>query len=95
MVDRVAEQLCHRDTAGIVLTVPDDLPFELRRRLVERCVMEVDTMASLRGGALAAAVRTLDSGRPTMLGAVLAHPSRTGDSDAQWQFSLAPPRRSG
>ncbi|MEO5492402.1 MAG: tRNA lysidine(34) synthetase TilS [Sphingomonas sp.] len=95
MVDRLAKQLCHRDTAEIVLTVPDDLPFELRRRLVERCVTALDAMASLRGGALAAAVRTLESGRPAMLGAVLAQPSRIGESDAHWRFSLAPPRRSG
>lgn len=95
MVDRLAAQLCHHDTAGIVLAVPDDLPFELRRRLVERCFRDVDAMTSFRGGALAAAVRTLESGRPAMLGNVMAHPSRTGETDAQWRFSLAPPRQSG
>ncbi|MEO5938039.1 MAG: tRNA lysidine(34) synthetase TilS [Sphingomonas sp.] len=95
MVDRLAEQLCHRDTAGIALRVPHDLPFELRRRLVEHCVKTLDAMASVRGSALAAAVRTLESDRPAMLGAVLAHTARTGESDAQWRFSLAPPRRSG
>jgi len=95
IVERLAEQLCHRDTAGIVLTMPNDLPFELRRRLVGRCVTSLDAIASLRGSALAATVRTLESGRPAMLGAVLAQPSRTGESDAQWRFSLAPPRRSG
>ena len=34
----------------------------------------IDAMASLRGSALAAAVRTLESGRPAMLGEVLAQP---------------------
>jgi tRNA(Ile)-lysidine synthase len=95
MVDRLAGQLCHRDTAGIVLAVPDDLPFELRRRLVERCVSELDPAASLRGSAFAASVRMLDSGRPAMLGAVLAQPLRTGEIGVQWRFSMAPPRRSG
>jgi tRNA(Ile)-lysidine synthase len=94
MVDRLAEQLCHRDTAGIALTVPNDLPFELRRRLVERCVTDLDTMASLRGSALAAAVRTLESGRPAMLGNVLAQPAPAGEAGGEWRFSMAPPRRS-
>ncbi|MBS0479121.1 MAG: tRNA lysidine(34) synthetase TilS [Proteobacteria bacterium] len=94
MADRLADQLCHRDTAGIVLTVPDDLPFELRRRLVERCVTGLDAMASLRGSALAAAVRTLESGRPAMLANVLGQPVRAGETGAQWRFSMAPPRRS-
>jgi hypothetical protein len=75
--------------------VPDDLPFELRRRLVEWCVTELDAVASLRGSALAASVRMLDSGRPAMLGAVLAQPLRTGEIGVQWRFSMAPPRRSG
>jgi len=95
MVDRLAGQLCHRDTAGIALTVPDDLPFELRRRLVERCVREIDGMASARGGVVAAAVRTLESGRPAMLGNVLAQPARTAAAARAWRFSMAPPRRSG
>ena len=95
MVDRLAAQLCHRDTAGIAMAVSDDLPFELRRRLVERCVTDLDAMASLRGGVLAASVDMLDSGRPAMLGAVVVRPARTGDGGAQWRFSMAPPRRSG
>lgn len=94
MVDRLAAQLCHRDTAGIALDVPDDLPFELRRRLVLRCVTAIDAMASVRGGALASAVGGLESGRPVMLGNVLATPARTDDGCAQWRFSMAPPRRS-
>ncbi|QDZ08968.1 tRNA lysidine(34) synthetase TilS [Sphingomonas panacisoli] len=94
MVDRLAAKLCHRDTAGIVLDVPGDLPFELRRRLVERCVHDIDAMTSSRGSAVAAAVRTLESGRPAMLGTVLAHPARMGETGTQWRFSLAPPRRS-
>lgn len=94
MVDRLAGQLCHRDTAGIALDVPDDLPFELRRRLVAHCVATIDAMASMRGSALAAAVRTLESSRPAMLGTVLAQPARTGETGTQWRFSLAPPRRS-
>lgn len=94
MVDRLAAELCHRDTAGVTLDVPDDLPFELRRRLVERCVTAIDAMASLRGGALAAAVRTLESGRPAMLCDVLAQPAHAGGTGRQWRFTMAPPRRS-
>lgn len=95
MADRLAGQLCQRDTAGIVLTMPDDLPFELRRRLVERCINGIDAMASVRGGALAASVLALDSGRPTMLGGVSIQPVRSGDIGAAWRFSMAPPRRTG
>ena len=94
MVDRLAGQLCHRDTAGIVLTVPDDLPFELRRRLVARCVKGIDAMTSIRGGALAAAVRTLESNRPAMLGNVLCQSAQNGETMATWRFAKAPPRRS-
>lgn len=94
MVGRLFDQLCHRDTTGLMLSVPGDLPFELRRRLVERCVTSIDGMTSVRGSALAAAVRRLESGRPAMLGNVLAQPAPVGDTDAQWRFSMAPPRRS-
>ena len=94
MVDRLAAQLCHRDTAGITLSVPFDLPFELRRRLVERCVADIDTMASLRGQTVVAAVRALESSRPAMLGNVSCQPAQNSGTTATWRFSQAPPRRS-
>jgi len=94
MVDRLWDQLCHRDTTGIALEVPGDLPFELRRRLVERCVLAIDAMASPRGGALAAAVRALESGGSTMLGNVACNPARADDGAIKWRFAMAPPRRS-
>lgn len=78
-------------TAGddsIVLR-PGNLPFEIRRRLVERCVLRIDPLAEIRGPALVATVNALTAGERTMLGAVLATP-RPGP---EWRFSPAPPRR--
>ncbi|MDB5679908.1 tRNA lysidine(34) synthetase TilS [Sphingomonas bacterium] len=87
MVRRLEAELCLHEADGSTLRI-DDVPFELRRRLLERCVARFDPGAELRGGAVADAVRTLDSKRSTMLGNVLCEPR-----GPEWRFSPAPPRR--
>lgn len=92
MVRRLETDLVDCDADRCVLLV-DDLPFELRRRLLERCVSRLDPAASLRGGALAAAVRMLDSGQTTMIGNVVCEPRYHRETGLKYLFSPAPPRR--
>ena len=68
---------------------PRDLPFELVRRLVERCVRQIDPTADIRGPALLRMVKALESGDTAMLGDVAA----VALSPAAWRFRKAPPRR--
>ena len=65
------------------------LPFEIRRRLVERAVRHVDPAAEIRGPALLATLTELERGARTMLGNVVCTPKR----DGIWHFTVAPPRR--
>lgn len=75
-----------------------DLPYEIRRRLVERAVDWVragggeepqPALPPLRGESLDGLVATLDSGGTGTIAGVKAEAKR-----AQWRFSLAPARRS-
>ncbi|MBN8808984.1 MAG: tRNA lysidine(34) synthetase TilS [Sphingomonas sp.] len=91
-VDRLAGDRCAFDESSATLR-PDDLPFELRRRLVERCVRHLAPDAEPRGGAVARAVQSLDAGRDVTIAGISAK-VQAGDSTAMlWRFSLAPPRR--
>lgn len=66
------------------------LPFELGRRLVERCLAHVQPGINPRGAALAEAVGRLSRGDTFTLGDVLC----TGAATGEWRFVPAPPRRS-
>jgi tRNA(Ile)-lysidine synthase len=68
---------------------PRDLPPELRRRLLERCVRQLAPDADLRGPNLVAALARLESGRQTTLAGIICRPDA-----GRWRFALAPPRRS-
>jgi tRNA(Ile)-lysidine synthase len=81
--DRVAAE------GDSLLLDPRDLPFELVRRLVERCVRQIDATAEIRGSALVRMVKALESGDTAMLGDVAA----VALSPAAWRFRKAPPRR--
>ena len=81
------------DNDGITLW-PDDLPFELRRRLVECCLQRLDPDADLRGPALVRFVHALDSGERAMLGDTIGIPRAAPDGRTEWRFRMAPPRRS-
>ena len=87
MVRRLEAERCTTDDAGVTLR-PADLPFELRRRLVEGAVLRVDPAADIRGPALVRTVRALEAGERITLGQVLCE-----SRGSEWRFSLAPPRR--
>lgn len=72
-----------------VTLAPEDFPFEIRRRLVERCVLHLDPLAEIRGPALVRTVRALEAGERTMIGEVVCDTS----ADLRWCFTRAPPRR--
>lgn len=76
-------------TGEDVVLDPTGLPFELRRRLVENCVLRLDPDAQIRGPALVRMVNALDSGERAMLGDVIA----VAGLGVVWRFSKAPPRR--
>ncbi|WP_293990392.1 tRNA lysidine(34) synthetase TilS [Sphingomonas sp.] len=93
MVRRLEVEVCRHDADGSTIAA-GDLPFEVRRRLLERCVARLDPGAELRGGAVADAVHLLDTGQATMLGDVLCTP-RHPETGLEYCFSAAPPRRTG
>lgn len=96
-LDWTTEQLwrerCRVGEDAVVLT-PANLPFDLRRRLVVRCVRAIEPGADPRGGAVAAAVASLALGDSVMLGNVLCHAIRSTCDEAVWRFVRAPVRRS-
>jgi tRNA(Ile)-lysidine synthase len=87
MVRRLEGERCTIGDAGVTLQ-PAGLPFELRRRLVERAVLHVDSTADIRGPALVRTVRALEAGERVTLGEVLCQAR-----GVEWRFSAAPPRR--
>lgn len=86
-------RLCEHG-AGETVLCADGVPFELRRRLAERCLSRIDRHATWRGGEVAALVERLDAGRPATLGNVRCTPGRGPDGASCWRFAAAPPRRS-
>lgn len=91
--DRLWKEHC-REWDGQVSLSPADLPFDLQRRLVERCVRTVDTAADPRGHAVAAAVTSLEHGDTITLGNVLCRAARDAGGEPVWRFAKAPARRS-
>lgn len=76
-----------RRTQDGIAVDPVDLPREIRRRLVESAVAELDPLWT--GEGLDGVLCLLNSGMAATLGGVAAAPS----GDGVWQFRLAPPRR--
>lgn len=72
---------------------PGGLPYELRRRLVERAIdyirFEFDLDTEIRGNSLDRLIATLDSGGTGTIAGVKASAKH-----AEWRFSAAPARRS-
>ena len=88
MADRLERDHCTADDAGVAVR-PADLPFELRRRLVERAIRRLDPGADIRGPGLVRTIRALEAGERVTIGAVVCAPA-----GPEWRFSPAPPRRS-
>lgn len=70
----------------------EGIPFELRRRVVGRCIAYLRPRFAPRGDTLARAVRALDSGRTFTLAEVRCRVSRRANAPI-WHFEPAPPRR--
>lgn len=64
-----------------------DLPDELARRVLRRCLTEIAPDIDPRGDALMRALAALRAGNKTMIGDIVCTP------DALWCFKPAPPRR--
>jgi tRNA(Ile)-lysidine synthase len=77
--------------ADCVILDADGLPYELRRRLVERAVNRIRAgeRPALRGESLDRLLATLDAGGTGTIAGVKA-----GAKYAEWRFSAAPARRS-
>ena len=88
MVDRLAGERC-RIEDGQVRVRADDLPAELRRRLVEQCLGRIDPAAAPRGADVGRALDRLASGAGGTLGGVRYDVAAGGE----WRFRPAPPRR--
>jgi tRNA(Ile)-lysidine synthase len=87
-VDRLERAHVQNIDAGVAFNrAKADIPGEIVRRLVLRCLRRIDPGCEPRGIPLRRLIATLESGGAATLGAVLA---RGGDL---WLFSVAPPRR--
>lgn len=87
-VDRLEAAHVRQDTAGVFFDRDDaDLPVEILRRLVLRCIHRLDADAKPRGTPLTHLIKALRAGDRSTLGNVVA----TGGKI--WVFTPAPPRR--
>lgn len=68
-----------------------DLPRELLRRLVSRCLNLVDPDCRPRGEALDRTIAALSAGKNCTIGQILCAVEKSG----KWRFSEAPPRKTG
>lgn len=75
---------------GVALT-KTDYPGELLRRLVAACLNRVDPDYTARGPALDRLIEALSQGQKGMIGKILC----VAESSNNWQFSKAPPRKTG
>ncbi len=73
---------------------PRGLPGEIVRRVLIRCLVEVDPHCEADGPGIARLALALAEGRSSMLGNVLVGVRGASDGDPCWTFSPAPPRRS-
>lgn len=90
---RLAEENCGLAPGSATLRA-DGLPFELVRRLLERCLAHVQPGLDVRGSTLADTVRRLRAGETVTVGDVLCRPGTDCGARALWTLAPAPPRRS-
>ena len=84
--DRLWAERSSRSDSGIRLD-PEDLPAELRRRLVRRALEHLSPGAAPRGEALGRFIAALEVGEAATLAGVKGRGGRF------WEFGPAPPRR--
>jgi tRNA(Ile)-lysidine synthase len=85
IADRLARERIARDGAAFLLA-PQDLPDELLRRLVLRCLRLIDPGAAPRGAQVAAVIETLRGGGAATLAGIKCV------GGARFRFEKAPPR---
>ena len=88
--DRLAADAVRKAGEGCILArsaLPADFPDELLRRLVTRCLHELDPDLTPRGQQLTDLIAGLAGGETRMIGDIKC---AGGD---EWRFSSAPPRR--
>lgn len=80
-----AERICKKE--GVITCKANDLPSELKRRLLIRCLKTMDANLAPRGDAIDRLLTDLENARVAMIGNIKC----LGGTD--WQFFKAPPRR--
>ena len=85
--DLLGQSRCAFVPSAAVLR-PENLPFELQLRLVERCIRHVDPDAAPDGPTLVRAIERLAADCPGTLGAVAYRVCAR-----EWRFTPAPPRQ--
>lgn len=86
ITDKEASARIRERNAALYLD-PADLPAEILRRLVLRCMDKMAGKTALRGAALARFIQALQQGKKVMLANVI------GQGGEYWRFCLAPPRK--
>lgn len=86
MTDTLAAQRIAQENDVIICTA-GDLPSELKRRLLIRCLRTIDVNLAPRGDAIDRLLTELENARTAMIGNIKC----VGGAD--WHFSKAPPRR--
>jgi len=87
MVENLAQENIQRTDTGCILEL-EDVPHEIVRRLVLKCLHICDPALSPRGDQLEMCISKLHSGERTTLGNILCQ------GGEKWTFSPAPHRRS-
>lgn len=86
MTDTLAAQRIRQEN-DIIICKASDLPRELKRRLLIRCLRKMDSNLAPRGDAIDRLLTELENAQASMIGNIKC----LGGAD--WQFSKAPPRR--
>ena len=86
MTDTLAAQRIRQEN-DIIICKASDLPRELKRRLLIRCLRKMDSNLAPRGDAIDRLLTDLENAQASMIGNIKC----LGGAD--WQFSKAPPRR--
>ncbi len=86
MTDTLVAQRIAQEN-DIIICTAGDLPSELKRRLLIRCLMTIDVNLAPRGDAIDRLLTELENARTAMIGNIKC----VGGAD--WRFSKAPPRR--
>lgn len=86
MTDTLAAQRIAQEN-DIIICTAGDLPSELKRRLLIRCLRTIDVNLAPRGDAIDRLLTELENARTAMIGNIKCV------GGAEWRFSKAPPRR--